>query len=73
MICDLPDTNEQDIPLGSLIQMILFDDEEVLSSRTLWSEHVLSKAKYACHRGLDLEQVIRALRAEATQRNKQTL
>lgn len=70
MNCDLPDTREQDIPLSSLIRMVLFDDDEVLSSQTLWSDYVLSNARYACHRGLDLEQVLRALRAEASLRNK---
>jgi len=46
--CDLPHIEEQDIPLGSLVQMILFDDEEVLTSRTLWSEKVLADAARAC-------------------------
>lgn len=66
--CDasLPD---QDIPLGSLIQLALMDDEEALQARTLWSDAVLAGARGACQRGLDLSAVMAALRAEAGRRN----
>lgn len=64
---DLPD--EQDIPLGSLIQLALMDDEEALQARTLWSDPVLSASRGACNRGLDLYVIILALRDEAIQRN----
>jgi hypothetical protein len=65
--CDtsLPD---QDIPLGSLIQLALMDDEEALQSRTLWSDPVLAAARGACQRGLDLAVILVALRDVARQR-----
>ena len=65
--CDtsLPD---QDIPLGSLIQLALMDDEESLQSRTLWSDPVLEAARGACQRGLDLSAVLVALREIARRR-----
>lgn len=68
--CDLPLTGEMDIPLGSLIQLALLDDEEALHSRTLWSDTVLEASRSACKRGLDLRAVMIALRAESQRRMK---
>jgi heterodisulfide reductase subunit C len=59
---------EQDIPLDSLIQLIIMNDEEVLTSRTLWSDEVLRCASNACGRELDLEKVLLVLRREAIRR-----
>ncbi len=58
-----------DISLDSMIQLIILNDEELLTSRTVWSEEVLEAARYACHRNLDLGKIILALRAEALRRN----
>ncbi|MFH2102730.1 MAG: hypothetical protein ABIJ39_05165 [Chloroflexota bacterium] len=58
-----------DIPLGGMIQMVLFDDEEVLTSRTLWSQSVFDHARNACKRGLDLEAIMKVLREEAQKRD----
>lgn len=66
--CETPFPDEMDIPLGSLIQMVLFNDEEALQSRTLWSDSVLEAARGACKRGLDLYAVMLALREEAQRR-----
>ena len=66
--CEVSCTDNLDIPVGSMIQMIMFDDEEILTSRTLWSDCVLTKARLACHRGLDISAVMQALREEATRR-----
>ncbi len=66
--CDLPHIEEQDIPLGSLVQMIIFDDEEVLTSRTLWSDKVLDDSGRACKRNLQLRAILLSLREEARQR-----
>lgn len=66
--CDLPHIDEQDVPLGSLVQMIIFDDEEVLTCRTLWSDKVLADASRACKRNLQLRDILVALRDEAIQR-----
>jgi heterodisulfide reductase subunit C len=66
--CEVSCPDDLDIPIGSLIQMVLFDDEEVLSSRTLWSDCVISKAHQACSRGIDISTVMQALREEAQRR-----
>jgi heterodisulfide reductase subunit C len=59
---------DQDIPLDSLIQLVIMNDEEVLTSRTLWSDEVLRAASNACVRELDLEKVMHVLREEAIRR-----
>jgi hypothetical protein len=66
--CDLPMSDEMDIPLGSLVQLILLDDEEALQCRTLWSDAVLEASRGACRRGLDLRAVMIALREESQRR-----
>lgn len=66
--CDLPMSDEMDIPLGSLVQLILLDDEEALQCRTLWSDAVLEASRGACKRGLDLRAVMIALREESIRR-----
>ena len=66
--CEVSCPDDMDIPVGSIIQMIMFDDEEILTSRTLWSDCVLAKARLACHRGIDISAVMQALREEATRR-----
>jgi heterodisulfide reductase subunit C len=66
--CDGIPSHEMDIPLTSLIQLINLNDDEVLTSKTLWSEEVLQHAEEACSRQLNLEAIILALRSEAVQR-----
>lgn len=66
--CELPPGNDIDIPLGSMVQMIIQDDREVLGCRTLWSDDVLKTARYSCLRGLNIESIILALREEAVRR-----
>jgi hypothetical protein len=63
--CDVSIENELDIPLGSLIQLILQNDEEALQCRTLWSDAVMEASHHACKRGLDLHAVMTVLREEA--------
>jgi heterodisulfide reductase subunit C len=67
-VCSETFDPEQDISLETLVQMIIFDDDEVLTSRTLWSDQVLANARKACTGGIDLEKVMLALREEAKQR-----
>lgn len=67
-LCNCESCSDQDIPLDSLIQLIIMNDEEVLTSRTLWSDEVLRTAHEACARELDLEQVLLVLRDEAVRR-----
>jgi heterodisulfide reductase subunit C len=59
---------DQDIPLDSLIQLVIMNDDEVLTCRTLWSDSVLAQAGKACVRELNLEAVLLALREEALRR-----
>ena len=66
--CDVPLAEEMDIPLGSLVQLALLDDEEALNSRTLWSDAVLEASRGACKRGLNLPAVMIALREESLRR-----
>jgi len=61
-------TDELDIPVGSMIQMVMFNDEEVLTAKTLWSDCVLAKARLACSRGINISAVMEALREEAKRR-----
>jgi hypothetical protein len=63
--CDIDARDEMDIPLSSLVQLILLNDEEALQCRTLWSDSVLEASRGACKRGLDLHAVLTALRAES--------
>jgi hypothetical protein len=66
--CDINPRDEMDIPLSSLVQLILLNDEEALNCRTLWSDSVLEASRGACKRGIDLYAVMIALREETTQR-----
>jgi len=68
MECECVCPEEQDVPLGSLIQMVALNDEEVLTSRTLWSDKVLAAARHACQHGLDIARIILVLREEAKAR-----
>jgi heterodisulfide reductase subunit C len=66
--CDGIPSQDMDIPFTSLVQLINLNDEEVLTSKTVWSEEVLKYARKACSRQLNLEAIILALRNEAVQR-----
>jgi len=68
LFCDLPRDGDMDIPLSSLVQLVLMNDEQVLTSRTLWSDAVLESARTACSRNINLQKVILALREEAGRR-----
>jgi len=57
--------DDVDISLDCLVQMVLLNDVEVLTTRTLWSDSVLESIQYACRRGLDLRAIFQALRMEA--------
>ena len=67
-LCSGEYSREQDIPLDSLVQLIIMNDDDILSSRTLWSEDVLRNARKACVRELDLEKILLVLREEVIRR-----
>jgi heterodisulfide reductase subunit C len=56
---------DQDLTLQSLLQLVVMNDEEVLTSRTLWSERVLRAARHICTSGLDVPAILLTLREEA--------
>lgn len=72
--CEIQTSDDMDIPLSSLVQLVILNDDEVLECRTLWSDFALEAARSACKRGLDLRAVLIALRAESTRKaeNKPT-
>jgi hypothetical protein len=67
-LCDLSSSPDMDVSLTTILKMIMFDDEEVLTCRTVWSEQVLSESSHACKRGLNLQSILLGLRSEARQR-----
>jgi hypothetical protein len=67
-MCDLESIDEMDVPLTTIIQMIMFDDDEVLTCRTVWSDQTLSLSSRACKRGLNLQAILLTLRTEAQER-----
>lgn len=67
-LCNEEYSVDQDIPLDSLVQLIIMNDDEVLTSRTVWSDEVLHSARDACARELDLSKILLVLRDEAVKR-----
>ena len=67
-LCSNVISADQDVPLYSLIQLILLNDEEVLTSRTVWSDEILARAQNACVREFNMEAVLLVLREEAVRR-----
>ena len=64
-LCDITPDEDMDVPLTTILKMVMFDDEEVLTCRTVWSDRVLLESSRACKRGLDLKLILLALRTEA--------
>jgi len=64
----LKETAGLDLGLEMVLQLAVINDEEVLTSRTLWSDRALDAARHACTSGLDIGAVLLALRDEARQR-----
>ncbi|MBL8057762.1 MAG: hypothetical protein JNK29_13755 [Anaerolineales bacterium] len=67
-LCDMRLDQAQDVSVPALVQLVLFNDEEVLTSRTLWSEAVLAEARQLCTKNLRLDLILLALRDEARRR-----
>ena len=69
--CDACSTRlapDQDVTLETLLQMVVMNDEEALTCRTLWSDAMLASAPKVCVNGVDVEAVMLALRREAYRR-----
>lgn len=61
-------TPEDDLSLENMLQLVMQDDEEVLTSKTLWSDAALKRARTMCVSTMDVQKIMLALRAEAKQR-----
>jgi heterodisulfide reductase subunit C len=61
-------TPADDVSLEVMMQLVMQNDEEVLTSRTLWSDEALSRARMMCVSTMDVAAIMLALRAEARRR-----
>jgi heterodisulfide reductase subunit C len=61
-------TPEDDLSLEMLMQLVMQDDDEVLTSKTLWSETALRRAKTMCVSTMDVQKIMLVLRDEARRR-----
>lgn len=59
---------DSDLSLEALLQLVIMDDEEALTAKTLWSDRVLEGARQVCANGLDMAAVMLVLRQEADRR-----
>lgn len=66
--CDSNLAPDMDVTFATLVQMVIMDDEEVLTTRSLWSDEALRSAPHLCANQLNLEAVMLALRDEAKKR-----
>lgn len=66
--CSAALDGDMDLSLEMMCQLILLNDDEVLTSRTLWSDGAMDRARHACANGLDVPAVMAALRDEAQRR-----
>ena len=51
-----------------MLQLVLQNDEEVLSSKTLWSDEALQRARQMCVSTMDVAAIMLTLREEARRR-----
>jgi heterodisulfide reductase subunit C len=61
-------TPEDDLSLETMMQLVMQNDEEVLSSKTLWSDEALQRARLMCVSTMDVQKIMLALREEAQRR-----
>jgi heterodisulfide reductase subunit C len=59
---------DDDLTLEMVLQLVVMNDEEVLTSQTVWSAEALETARRHCVSSLDVAAVLLALRAEAQRR-----
>jgi heterodisulfide reductase subunit C len=62
------DGEEVDLALGTVIQLVLLNDQEIFTCRTIWSDRVMEVAETLCPNGINLTAVIQTLREEAVRR-----
>ena len=61
-------TPDDDLSLEMMMQLIMMNDEEVLTSKTLWSDEALKRARHMCVSTMDVAAIMLALREEARRR-----
>ena len=61
-------TPDDDLSLEALMQLIMQNDEEALTSKTLWSDEALKRARLMCVSTMDVAAIMLALREEARRR-----
>ena len=61
-------TPEDDLSLETMMQLVMQNDEEVLTSKTLWSDTALKRARQMCVSTMDVAAIMLALRVEARRR-----
>ena len=61
-------TPDDDVSLEMMMQLVMQNDEEVLTSRTLWSDEALRRARMMCVSTMDVQKIMLALREEARRR-----
>ena len=61
-------TTEDDLSLETMMQLVMQNDEEVLTSKTLWSDVALNRARQMCVSTMDVAAIMLALRVEARRR-----
>jgi heterodisulfide reductase subunit C len=61
-------TPEDDVSLEMMMQLVMQNDEEVLTSKTLWSDVALKRTRMMCVSTMDVAAIMLALRAEARRR-----
>ncbi len=58
----------EDLSLEDMLQLVATNDEQVLTSTTLWSDRALEAAGQLCAASLDMAAVMLTLRDEARRR-----
>lgn len=61
-------TPEDDVSLEVMMQLVMQNDEEVLTSKTLWSDEALKRARTMCVSTMNVQKIMLALREEARHR-----
>jgi len=61
-------TPDDDLSLEVMMQLVMQNDEEVLTSKTLWSDEALKRARMMCVSTMDVVAIMLALREEARRR-----
>ena len=61
-------TPDDDLSLETMMQLVMQNDEEVLTSKTLWSDEALKRARQMCVSTMDVAAIMLALREEAQRR-----